>query len=77
LRDRALQATIGIAKSIDDKNSMALAKLKPPKEDRLEDLAERIAAEVNGRAAKMTPEERAKADAETKKIAAEVQPRTP
>jgi len=54
---------------------MAVAKLKRPKEDRLEELAERIAAEINERAAKMTPEERAKADSETKKIAARVQRR--
>ena len=56
---------------------MAVAKLKRPKEGMLEDLAERIAAEINERAAKMTPEERAKADAETKKIAARVERRTP
>lgn len=56
---------------------MAIAKLKPRKADRLEELAERIAAEINERAAKMTPEERAKADSETKKIAAKVQRRTP
>jgi hypothetical protein len=56
---------------------MALAKLKRPKEDRLEDLAQRIAAEINKRAAKMTPEKRAMADSETKKIAAQVQRRTP
>ena len=56
---------------------MAVAKLKRPKEERFEDLAERIATEINERAAKMTPEERAKADSETKKIAARVQRRTP
>jgi len=56
---------------------MAVAKLKRPKEDRLEEFAERIAAEINERAAKMTPEDRAKADSETKKIAAQVQRRTP
>jgi hypothetical protein len=56
---------------------MALAKLKRPKENQLEVLAERIAAEINERAERMTPEERAKADAETKKIAAQVQRRTP
>jgi hypothetical protein len=44
---------------------MAVAKLKRPREDRFEELAERIAAEINERAAKMTPEERAKADSET------------
>lgn len=55
---------------------MALAKLKRPKEDQLEDLAQRIAAQINERAAKMTPEKRAKADSETKKIAAQVQRRT-
>jgi hypothetical protein len=56
---------------------MAVAKLKRPKEDRFEELAERIAAEINERAAKMTTEERARADSETKKIAARVRRRTP
>jgi len=56
---------------------MAVAKLKRPKEDQFEELAERIASEINERAAKMTPEERAKADSETKKIATQVQRRTP
>lgn len=56
---------------------MGVAKLKRPKEDRLEELAERIAAEINERAAKMTPEKRAQADSETKKIAAQAQRRTP
>ena len=56
---------------------MAVAKLKRPKENRLEELAERFAVEINDRAAKMTPEDRAKADSETKKIAAQVQRRTP
>lgn len=56
---------------------MAVAKLKRPKEDRFEEFAERIASEINERAAKMTPEDRAKADSETKKIAAQVQRRTP
>jgi hypothetical protein len=56
---------------------MAVAKLKRPKEDRFEDLAERIAAEINERAAKMSPDDRAHADSETKKIAAQVQRRTP
>jgi len=55
---------------------MAVAKLKHPKQDRLDELAERIAVEINERAAKMTPEERAKADSETKKIADHVQRRT-
>ena len=56
---------------------MAVAKLKHPKEDRFEDLADRIAAEINERAAKMTQNERAKADSETKKIADRVRRRTP
>jgi len=56
---------------------VAIAKLKRQKEDQFEELAERIATEINERAAKMTPEERAKADSETKKIAAKVQRRTP
>ena len=55
---------------------MAVAKLKRPKEDRLEELAERLAAEINERAARMTPEERDRVDSETKKIAAQVQRRT-
>ncbi len=50
--------------------------LKRPNEDRLEDLTDRFAAEINERAAKMNPEERAKADAETKKIADQVRRRT-
>lgn len=56
---------------------MAVAKLKRPKEDRLEEMAERIATEINERAAKMSPEKRALADSETKKIATRVQRRTP
>ena len=56
---------------------MAVAKLKRPKEDRLEELAERIAAQINERAAKMTFEKRAQADTQTKKIADEVRRRTP
>ncbi len=55
---------------------MAVAKLKRQKEDRLEELAERMAAEINERAAVMTPEKRQKADSETKKIADRVQRRT-
>jgi hypothetical protein len=55
---------------------MAVAKLKHAKEDRLEELAERIAAEINERADKMAPEERARADAATKKIADRVRRRT-
>ena len=51
---------------------MAVAKLKYPKEDRLERLADRVANEINARAAKMTPEDRAKADSETAKIATQV-----
>ncbi len=54
---------------------MAVAKLKP-KDDRLEELAERIAAEINERADKMTSEGRARADAATKKIADRVRRRT-
>jgi hypothetical protein len=54
---------------------MAVAKLKRPTEDRLEELAERIAAEINERADKMTPERRARADSETKKIADRVRRR--
>jgi len=56
---------------------MAVAKLKRPKEAQFEELAQRFAAEINERAAKMTPEDRARADSETKKIVAEVQRRTP
>lgn len=46
---------------------MAVAKLKRPQEGRFEDLAERIANGINERAAKMTPEDRARADSETRK----------
>jgi hypothetical protein len=56
---------------------MAVAKLKPPKEDRLDQFAERLAGEINERASKMTPQQRARADAPTKKIAARAQRRTP
>ncbi|MHB8214543.1 MAG: hypothetical protein ACYDDS_00555 [Candidatus Sulfotelmatobacter sp.] len=56
---------------------MAVAKLKRPQEDHLEELAERIASEINERAVKMTPEARAKADSETRRIAAQVQRRRP
>ncbi len=56
---------------------MAVAKLKRPKEDQFEELAERIAVEINERAAKMNPKERSQADAETKKIADRVLRRTP
>jgi hypothetical protein len=55
---------------------VALAKRKPAQENRLEELAERIAAEINERASKMGPEDRARADAETKKIADHVRSRT-
>lgn len=48
---------------------MAVAKAKRLQEDQLEELAERIASEINDRASKMTPEDRDKADAETQKIA--------
>lgn len=54
---------------------MAVAKLKRPKEDRLEKLAERIATEINERAARMTPEKRARADSEAKNLAIRVQRR--
>jgi len=40
-------------------------------------LAERVAAEINERAARTTQEDRAQADSETKKIAAQVQCRIP
>jgi hypothetical protein len=50
-------------------------KPKRPKEDQFEESAEPIAADINRRAARMTPEGRAKADSETKKIAAQVQRR--
>jgi hypothetical protein len=43
---------------------------------KLTDLAERTAADINERASRMTPEKRAWADSETKKIAARVQRRT-
>jgi hypothetical protein len=56
---------------------MAVAKLKRPKEDQFEELVERVATEIDERAAKMTPKERARADSETRKIATQVQRRTP
>ena len=56
---------------------MAVAKLKRPKEDQFEELADRIATEINERASRMTPEERVRADSETKTIADRVQRRTP
>jgi hypothetical protein len=55
---------------------MSLAKLKRPKEDQFEELAERIATDINERATRMTAEERAKADFQTKKIADRLQRRT-
>ena len=78
LRHQNQQATMEMVESPPEKESaMAVAKLKRPREDRFEELADRIAAEINERAAKMTPEKRAKADSETKKIATQVQRRTP
>jgi hypothetical protein len=44
---------------------------------KLTDLAERTAADINERAARMTPRRRAQADSETKKIAARVRRRAP
>jgi hypothetical protein len=58
-------------------NRMSLAKLKRPKEDQFEEFAERIGGDINQRASKMTAEERAQADSETKKIADRVQRRIP
>jgi hypothetical protein len=55
---------------------MALAKLKHQTENRLEDLADRIASEISQRAAKMTPAKRTQADSATKKIADRAQRRT-
>jgi hypothetical protein len=55
---------------------MAVAKLKQPQKDNFEEVAQRIATEINERAARMTPDERAKADSETRKIAVQVQRRT-
>lgn len=55
---------------------MALAKPKRAQEDRFEEFAERMAAEIDERAAKMTPAERSRADSETKKIATQVGRRT-
>lgn len=56
---------------------MAVAKLKRPKETKLEELAERLATEINERASKMNAGERAKSDLETQRIATRVQRRTP
>jgi hypothetical protein len=44
---------------------------------KLKDLAERTATDINERAARMTPGRRALADLITRKIAAQVQRRTP
>ena len=55
---------------------MAVAKLKRPHEVKFEELAERIAAEINERAAKMSDEERVKADSQTRRIVNQVQRRT-
>ena len=55
---------------------MAVAKLERQKEDRLEELVERFATDINERAARMTPEKRQQADSETTKIADRVQRRT-
>jgi hypothetical protein len=51
---------------------MTIGKLKPSTEDRVEKLAERFALEINERAARMTPEERERADSETMRIASRV-----
>ena len=73
-----LQALMKLAEVPSGKGiQMAVAKLKRPKEAQFEEFAKHIAAEINDRAAQMTPEDRAQADAETKKIAAQVQRRTP
>jgi len=56
---------------------MAIAKLKHPEENQFEELADRIATEINERANRMSPKERAQADSETKKIADRPQHRTP
>ena len=52
---------------------MAGGKLKRRQKERFEELAERVAADINERAARMIPEALARADSETKKIAAQVQ----
>jgi hypothetical protein len=52
---------------------MRRSKLQHSKEDRFEELAELFAAEINERAARMTPEKRAQADAETGELTARVQ----
>jgi len=51
---------------------LSRAELSPAANDRLEDLAESVADHINERAARMTPAERARADAETRRIAARV-----
>jgi hypothetical protein len=56
---------------------MAVAKVKRPKEERFDQFAERLATEIDEHASRMTSRERAKADSETKKIAARVPRRTP
>jgi len=49
---------------------MSLRRLDGPSESRLEKLTEHIAGEINERAAKMTPEQSVRTDAETRRIAA-------
>jgi hypothetical protein len=56
------------------KRLLTVPKSKRPKE--LEDLAQRIAVQINERAERMIPGKRAKSDSETGRIAARVQRRT-
>jgi hypothetical protein len=79
LRHLTLQETIRVVPEPQKGSIMAVAELKkyPKDENRLERLAERVANEINERAANMTTEERAKADSETAKIATQVRRRTP
>ena len=49
-----------------------MAELNQANADRLDELADRIAAEINDRASKLTAEERAKADSETTRVVSQV-----
>jgi hypothetical protein len=54
---------------------MAVTELKHPKEDRFEELVERIAAEINEHASRMNPMQRVRADSDTTSLAVQVQRR--
>lgn len=59
------------------KHPAVIARIRRSGEDELEELAHRIADEISDHANGMTQERRAKADAETRKIAARIRHRAP